>query len=73
MSRRQRYCVITPAYSSVKRWARQDNIPNIYHILRTITSNMDEAENAANWCKIAKVGDTYKSEIMEIKIIEAEE
>lgn len=62
------YYAIT--YINVTRYVKQGDYSNVYDKIMFITDNHEEAANAASWCELAEIGETYQSETFTIEIIE---
>jgi hypothetical protein len=61
---------ITPIWTDVPRYADAEHIDRVYNLVHFITDNRNTATEALNWCKSARVGDTYKHADFQIKVIE---
>lgn len=67
------YYAITPAFSTVTRYAKEGDYDNVYDKIFFITNDEQEAVEASSWCEFATIGDTYEHEQFTIEIIEDEE
>lgn len=68
------YYAITPAFSTVTRYAEQGDFEKVYDLVFEITKSHDEAAAASSWCELASVGEIYEfdnfTEAFRIEIIE---
>lgn len=64
------YYAITPAFSTVTRYAKEKDFQDVYNKVLFITNDHATAEDAASWCELASVGEIYQHVKFTIEIIE---
>ena len=68
------YYQITPSWSCVSHWVPAKDVTAafdaVYEKVNFITDSHEISEDAASWCDLASVGDTYYGDDFTIEVVE---